>query len=225
MLVGCGRVGFDAMASNDARAMPDGPPLPFCDQFPTADLCTDFNDGATTNWIEGGTTNGSYIVDNGALLSTINPLATNTDVGEGYLNHSFGVVGSRIVLSIDVRIEQIGQGDAVLGQVRFMGAQRHGIEYVHRAVGSYVEEFLDTTFYSPYLIPALSVGEWHRIEMDMDLRATPHTIVRHDGTVVLDANLTDNVTGTMRASIGLVFLRGPSTSWTLRTDNVVVDIE
>ena len=224
MLVGCGRVGFDPAAS-DAAMRSDGLALPFCDQFPTADLCTDFDDGTPMQWVLGGTTNGNYIIDNGALLSTIDPLATNTDVGEAYLNHNFGVTGSRIVLGIDVRIEQIGQGDAVLGQVRFAGAQRHGIEYVHSAAGSYVEEFRDTTFDPPYIVPVLSIGEWHRIEMDMDLRATPHTIVRHDGVVVLDADLTGNSTGTMRASVGLVFLRGPSTTWTVRTDNVVVDIE
>jgi hypothetical protein len=105
LLVGCGRVGFDATA--DARAA-DATPLAFCDQFPTADLCTDFEDG-TTNWVEGGITNGNYVVDNGSLLSTIDPLATTTDIGEAYLNHVFGVMGSRIVLGIDVRIDQAGQ--------------------------------------------------------------------------------------------------------------------
>jgi hypothetical protein len=227
ILVGCGRVGFDATTfdANTDTLTGDGATLTFCDQFPTADLCTDFDDGTPMQWVLGGTTNGRYIIDNGALLSTIDPLATNTDVGEAYLDHNFGVMGSRIVLSIDFRIEQIGQGDAVLGQVRFSGVERHGIEYVHGASSSYIEEFRDTTFAPPHIVPTLSVGEWHRIEMDMDLRATPHTIVRHDGVVVLDADLTGSSTGTMRASVGLVFLRGPSATWTLRTDNVVVDIE
>jgi hypothetical protein len=115
----------------------------------------------------------------------------------------------------------------VLGQVQFMGAQRHGIEYVFRAAGSYVEEFRDTTFDPAYDVPgpSLSLGEWHRIELDMDLRATPRVVVRHDGVTVIDANLVGNSNGTMRASVGLVYLRGPSATWTLRTDNVVVDIE
>jgi hypothetical protein len=229
MLVGCGRVGFDAATTTtDAGTTDamDGSLPSFCAAHTTADLCTDFDDDMATDWIEGGTTNGSYLVANGMLMSTINDLASATDVGEGYLDHTFAVVGSRIVLGVDVRIDQIGQGDAVLGQVRFAGAQRHGIEYVYRADNSYVEEFRDDVF-DPYTIPTppLSLGEWHRIEMDMDLRTTPHMLVREDGVTVLDADLIGNGNGTMRASIGLVFLRGPSASWKLSTDNVVVDIE
>jgi hypothetical protein len=231
LIVGCGRVGFDATtASTDATkadAMTtDGALQSFCAQHVTADLCTDFDDNMATDWIEGGITNGSYTVANGVLMSTINDLASATDVGEGYLNHSFAVVGSRIVLSVDVRIDQIGQGDAVLAQVLFSGAQRHGLEYVYREDGSYVEEFRDETF-DPYSIPgsSFSLDAWHRIEMDMDLRATPHMIVRQDGGVVIDTDLVGTATGTMRASIGLIFLRGPSTSWIVRTDNVLVDIE
>lgn len=222
MLVGCGRVGFDV--TTDARAA-DAMPLPFCDQFPTADLCTDFDDGTTTNWELGGTTNGSYAVENGALRSTTTSIATG-EYAEAYINHAFGVSGSRITLALDVVIEQAGQGEPVLAQVRFLGTQNHGIEYVYRAAGSYVEEFRDTMF-DAYNIagPGFSLGETHRIEMDMDLRATPHVIVRHDGTIVIDSDLIGNSTGTMRASVGLVYLRGPSTSWTLRTDNVVLDIE
>jgi hypothetical protein len=227
-LVGCGRVGFDATtATTDAAtSMSDGATQPFCAQYPTVDLCTDFDDNMATDWVEGGTTNGSYLIANQMLSSTINDLASATDVGEGYLNHSFGVVGSRIVLSVDVRIDQIGQGDAVLGQVRFAGAQRHGVEYVYRGDGSYVEEFRDDVF-DPYSIPTppLSLGAWHRIEMDMDLRVTPHLIVREDGATVIDTDLIGNSNGVMRASVGLVFLRGPSTSWTVSSDNVLVDIE
>lgn len=206
--------------------MRDGPPGSFCAAHTTAALCTDFDDNMAPDWIEGGTTNGSYTIANGMLLSTINDLPSATDVGEGYLNHSFGSVGSRIVLGVDVRIDQIGQGDAVLCQVRFSGAQRHGIEYVYRADNSYVEEFRDDVF-DPYSIPRppVSIGEWHRIEMDMDLRTTPHMLVREDGVTVLDTDLIGNSNGIMRASIGLVFLRGPSPSWKLSTDNVVVDIE
>ena len=227
-LVGCGRLGFEPPLLE-----PDAPPPPpdvaqsFCQQT-SADLCIDFDDGTTTNWIEGGITNGSYAVDMGELVSTINPLATATDIGEGYINHPFTTPAVRITLAVNIRIDQIGQGDAVIAQVRFSGAQRHGIEYVYRAGTSYVEEFRDTVFdVYPVPGPSLSVGQWHRVELDLDIRAAaaPHMIVRQDGTTVLDTGLLGNATGNPRASVGLVFLRGPSSTWTMRSDNAVVDIE
>ena len=226
VLVGCGRLGFEpGDAPRDAPAETPDVALTFCQQT-NASLCTDFDDGTTTNWIEGGITNGKYLVDMGELVSTIDPLATSSDIGEGYILHQFNMPGVRIKLAVDVRIGQIGQGDAVIAQVRFSGVQRHGIEYVYRASGSYVEEFRDTTFDSyPIAGAPLAIGQRHRVEMDMDLRATPHMIVRQGGTTVLDTDLLGSSTGNMRAAVGLVYLRGPSTTWTMRSDNVVVDIE
>src|SRR5205085_275925 len=119
--------------------------LTFCQQM-DADLCIDFDNGQTAEWVDGGATNGSYAVETGELRSTIVPLATATDIGEGFILHQFATPATRITLGVDVRIDQIGQGDAVIAQVRFSGAQRHGIEYVYRAAGSYVEEFRDTVF-------------------------------------------------------------------------------
>ena len=226
LLAGCGRLGFEAaIAPGDASVVTPDVALTFCQQQ-TADLCLDFEDGTTGGWIDGGATNGSYAVEMGGLASTIDPLATAADIGEGFILHQFNTPAARITLAVDVRIDQIGQGDAVIAQVRFSGAQRHGIEYVYRAAGSYVEEFRDSVF-DVYPIPgaALSIGQRHRIELDMDLRATPHMKVRQDGVTVLDTDLLGSSTGNGRATVGIVFLRGPSTTWKIHSDNVVVDVE
>ena len=157
LLAGCGRLGFEsALVPADAAA---DVAQTFC-QRQDADLCIDFEDGITGSWIDGGATNGSYAVETGELRSTIDPLATATDIGEGFILHQFTTPGVRITLGVDVRIDQIGQGDAVIAQVRFSGAQRHGIEYVYRASSAYVEEFRDTTFdVYPIAGPALSLGQ------------------------------------------------------------------
>lgn len=226
VLVGCGRLGFEAaIVPADAPAVTPDVAQTFC-QRQDADLCVDFDDGTTTNWVDGGATNGSYAVEGGELRSTIDPLATSTDIGEGFILHQFTTPATRITLGVDVRIDQIGQGDAVIAQIRFSGAQRHGIEYVYRAAGSYVEEFRDTTFdVYPIAGAALSLGQRHRLELDMDLRATPHMKVRQDGVMVLDTDLIGNMTGNARSTVGIVFLRGPSTAWTIHSDNLVVDVE
>ena len=224
LLTGCGRLGFDAAIAPGDAAAPDVAQT-FC-QRQDADLCIDFDDNATTNWVDGGAMNGSYAVENGELRSTIDPLATATDIGEGFLLHQFTTPSARITLGVDVRIDQLGQGDAVVAQIRFSGAQRHGIEYVYAAAGSYVEEFRDSTFdVYPIAGPSLSLGQTHRLELDMDLRATPHMKVRQDGVMVLDTDLLGSATGDARSTVGVVFLRGPSSTWVIHSDNVVVDTE
>jgi len=226
VLAGCGRLGFEAaLAPIDAPPATPDAALTFCQQA-DADVCIDFDDGITGSWVDGGATNGSYIVENGELVSTIDPLATATDIGESFILHPFSTPGVRVTLSVDVRIEQLGQGDAVIAQVRFSGAQRHGIEYVYAAAGSYVEEFRDSVFdVYPIAGAPLSVGQRHRIELDMDLRATPHMKVRENGVLVLDTDLLGSSAGNARATVGIVFLRGPSATWKIRSDNVVVDVE
>lgn len=121
LLAGCGRLGFES-ASVPADASPDVAQT-FC-QRQEADLCLDFDDGTTVDWIDGGAMNGSYAVENGELRSTIDPLATSTDIGEGFLLHQFSTPSSRITLGVDVRIDQIGQGDAAIGQARAAGSSQ-----------------------------------------------------------------------------------------------------
>src|SRR5665647_2161312 len=45
-LLGCGKLGFDALPDAALDAAPDAPPIPLCDRFPTAIYCSDFEGGA-----------------------------------------------------------------------------------------------------------------------------------------------------------------------------------
>lgn len=223
LLVGCGRVGFDT--PSDRATDGTTPDASFC-AGSTASFCSDFNDGGTVGWTLGGVRSGGYLVDSFSLRATNNALATNTDFAEAYLNHDFNTAASRITLDFDVRFSERGQGDVVVAQVRFVGAQDHGFEYVYRANGSYGEEFRDSQYDSiPIPGPSFPVDEWHRVEMDMDLRTGPRVIVKQDGVTVVDSPLLGNATGTARISAGLVYLRGPSSPWTIFVDNVSSIIE
>lgn len=223
LLVGCGRVSFDT--SSDGATDSTMLDASFC-AGSTASFCSDFNDGGTVGWTLGGMTNGGYLVDNFSLRASNNALATNTDFAEAYLNHYFNSAASRITLDFDLRITQREQGDIVVAQIRFEGAQNHGFEYVYRANGSYGEEFRDNQYDSISIPgPSFPVDEWHRVEMDMDLRTTPRVVVKHDGVIVIDSPLLGNMTGMARLSAGLVFLRGPSSPWMIFVDNVSSIIE
>ena len=112
--------------------------------------------------------------------------------------------------------------------------QLHGLEYVYRTAPAlaYMEEFRvplpsgTSVYYATAASETFPVGEWHRIELDFDLRAAPRAIVRHDGNVVVDMPLNGTITGIdTRVSVGIIYIAGPATAWTVSEDNVLVDVQ
>lgn len=235
LLVGCGRFGFEP-GSVDGTTSGDGADgdaaLPFCEVNAQVMFCSDLS--TMSPWLDGNQLNGQYEILDGTLHATTNPVGAGASAN-AFMIYSLAASAVRIMESADVRIDTAGTGDPILMQVRMtQGQMIHTVEYVYRSPPStaYIEESRDPggagmVLYDSYLIPgpAFPAGEWHRIQVVMDVSGAPHAIVHLDGVMVLDQPLAGALSGAARIEIGIVFVKGPANSWDMRFDNVLAEAQ
>jgi hypothetical protein len=227
MIASCGRIGFEPA---------EGEALGFCEAQPPVTFCSDFDDGAgIAPWTSGKLERFSTLAvdDTGGLsapssLVVTMPSVADGDTAAGYIAHELGVAGTHLTASLDVMVEEAGDGDSVLLQIRLSDATTvHLIEYVYEEPPQtgYMEEFRNAQFDSYALPSSFPIGEWHRISVEVQTVPAGQIIVRRDDQLILDTALKGSSSGEIRVAVGLLFLAGPSAQWKFRFDNVVTDVE
>lgn len=225
---GCGRVGFDGVDREDATGPGDGVSAPFCATRPTPPLFCDDFEGADA-WTAQSMSNGAWTVDAGTLLVTTNAIGGTSAKVEKNVVLTADV--RRVRMAFDVRAEIVDASDPVLAVFRFDDgvSTRHDIEYVYKAPPeqAFIEDvavpYNGAPTYNFFRFTAPSAGDWHRVEVAIDLDA-PLLTSTLDGVEVLSMAPAVTTGGTLTMFvIGVPFVRGPANPWRFRFDNVVLE--
>lgn len=238
VLAACGRLGFGALGdgggsgSGDAGGGGDAA-LPFCMQHATATFCKDFDDGTTSGWDNNAGFNGNYVIDSEALSPPSALRVFSTAIGSGTTASAYVGVNlatySHVVASCSMIFDLAGSNDAVVIQLSMDdGSERHDLELVVRAPPAiaYVEDantpMGSAQMFTSYPAPALSLGTWHDIVLDFTAGASARFILSFDGSVVIDMAPMFTTGGQLLYKVGLPYIPGVSTPWTMHVDNALV---
>lgn len=241
-LTACGRIGFDAtapVADAAADAAADAH-VGFCASQSGLVFCDDFDEGnGTAQWDFPQQSMGTIAVDNADSVSAPSSFVAQTISLANMQQASASIQKTNfpsyqhVVAKFSLHIVNAGTSDAVLcGLIFDDGAELHEIELVARAGPgtAYVEDAntpsgMNPTFQSYDTTRVLPADGWHDITIDYTSGASANLVVMVDSTAFLDQAPIYTTGGQFKLVVGMVFINGPATPWTVRFDNVTVSAQ
>jgi hypothetical protein len=232
----CGRINFEhATGLGDASDAAVG--ADFCAGLaPAPAFCADFDGANALDWGSlGDSTLGQLAIDGSASTSGPSSLAVTTpttmagDVASVYLRHDFTGAPTDVTMAFDLRIDQPGQGGAALAQVVFsQNATVHSIEYVYEQPNAQFEDVVtvsDVPSYTDFDSQLPSSGVWHHVSVRVQLGAAPQLTATLDGATTLDTPLASASAGSLYVKLGIPYLAGASSPWSVHFDSVTVSAQ
>ena len=226
-----------ADSAKDTDVAFDATPKPFCASLvPQPKLCADFDVGLFSDQFSiVETTPGATLKsDSAAFRSPKNAFVASLPAGgtddHAAMTRAFAGTVTTLSYAVDMRVESWTTGKSGVVAVLVLNegtASQHTMSFYLTDTFAALEE----AFGSPAVIVdhMLSVhpqllGVWTRVQFDVDL--ANHTCSASlDGVPALASTPIDATwaSGTLRAHLGLTFVSGQASPWTVRYDNVVVD--
>jgi hypothetical protein len=241
-LAGCGRIGFGALPDDGAAGGDgggDAGSAGFCASLqPAPTFCDDFDDGEVLGhrWslvhLEGGGI--EALTDQGksapAAASHTFP-AQASGITATCLDLALPGTTSQVSLAYDFFLEnRPASGTIELGsvniQVSGVGAFYNDLAIRGAAGDSYHEELtpLGSTFMAgDHAVATFQPGRWYRVATAIDLAGATFTFTIDGTTVASGATRFAVQPGATTVQDGMVFTTNATPSWTVRTDNVVID--